>query len=123
MFTFLKAQIASLTASMVDYFCTVVGVELLHFHPVWASTVGTVMGGLTNFRMGRRWVFGAKDEKASIQMFRYGVVWLGYLLLTTLAMYLFTHFTHINYIIAKVSVSLFLGFFYNYPLQKKFVFA
>jgi putative flippase GtrA len=68
-------------------------------------------------------VFDARDEKASIQMVRYGFVWLGYLLLTTFSMYLITHFTNMNYIIAKVLVSLAMAVLYNYPLQKKYVFA
>jgi putative flippase GtrA len=122
MLTFLKAQIASFVASMVDYLCTIFCVEFLHFWVVWASGIGTVAGGLTNFSIGRRWVFSAREEKAVKQMFRYALVWMGYLMLTTFFVYLLTHYTTINYIAGKVMVSLMMAFFYNYPLQKRFVF-
>ncbi|MES2881420.1 MAG: GtrA family protein [Bacteroidota bacterium] len=122
MLTFLKAQVASLIASAVDYFCTIVLVEVFGFWPVWASSLGTFAGGVVNFSMSRRWVFSARDEKATLQMKRYLIVWVGYLLLTTLFVYLLTHSLQVNYIITKVCVSFLMGIFYNYPLQKKFVF-
>lgn len=122
MLIFLKAQVASLAASLVDYFCTIVLVEVFGLWAVWASSLGTFAGGIVNFSMSRRWVFSARDEKAILQMKRYIIVWVGYLLLTTLFVYLLTHSLQVNYIITKVCVSFIMGIFYNYPLQKKFVF-
>jgi putative flippase GtrA len=123
MLRFIKAQIASLVASLVDYGCTILCKEVFGFWVVWASGIGTVVGGLVNFNMGRRWVFSAREDRASRQMMRYAIVWMGYLMLTTLLVYLLTHYTTMNYIIGKVLVSLFMAFFYNYPLQKRFVFS
>ena len=123
MITFLKAQVASFVASMVDYLFTILGVEVFGFWYLWASGLGTVIGGITNFTIGRRWVFDAKEDPAPSQLLRYSLVWLGYFVLTTLGVYLFTHFLNINYIISKVAVSILMAIFYNYPLQKKFVFG
>lgn len=122
MITFAKAQIASLISSIIDYWCTVMAVELIGIWYVWASAIGTVIGGLTNFSLGRNWVFKRKKKQAHAQMLKYGIVWLGYLVLTTSGVYLLTHYTHLNYIFSKVFVSLFMAVSYNYPLQKKFVF-
>jgi putative flippase GtrA len=122
MFTFFKAQLASLTASIVDYCCTIIGTEILGFWYGWASAIGTIIGGLTNFSMGRRWAFRSIDNEIPVQMFRYILVWTGYLLLTTSGVFLLTHFWKINYLFSKLIVSLVLAVSYNYPLQKRFVF-
>jgi putative flippase GtrA len=120
--TFAKAQIASLIASIIDYWCTVMLVELVGFWYVWASAIGTVIGGITNFSLGRHWVFRRREKARHKQMIKYLIVWTGYLILTTSGIFLLTHYTHLNYVISKATVSLLMAVSYNYPLQKKFVF-
>ena len=122
MHTFAKAQIASFVASLIDYFITIFCVELLGFWYVAGSSTGTIMGGITNFSLGRHWVFRSGERERRIQLFRYFIVWLGYLKLATLGVYLLTHVGGFNYIISKITVTLFLAVAYNYPLQKRFVF-
>jgi putative flippase GtrA len=122
MYTFAKAQIASFVASMADYFITILGVEVFGFWYVAGSSIGTIIGGMTNFSLGRHWVFRGGERERRIQLVRYFLVWLGYLLLATSGVYLFTHFSGFNYIISKITVTLFLAIAYNYPLQKRFVF-
>ena len=123
MITFIKAQVASFVASTVDYCCTIMGVELFGVWYVWASGIGTVAGGFTNFSLSRRWVFNSREDAAQAQLIRYGMVWSGYLLLTTLGVYLCTHYLQVNYILSKLAVTTFMAIFYNYPLQKRFVFG
>lgn len=122
MYTFAKAQIASFAASMVDYFLTIICVELFGFWYLAGSGTGTIIGGLTNFSLGRRWVFRGGETERRIQLFRYCMVWLGYLLLVTFGVYLLTHLGGFNYLVSKITVTLFLAIAYNYPLQKRFVF-
>ena len=120
--TFAKAQIASLIASIIDYWCTVISVEIIGIWYVWASAIGTVIGGITNFSLGRNWVFRSRDKRRQSQMIKYIIVWTGDLILTTSGVFLLTHYTRLNYVISKVMVSLVMAISYNYPLQKKFVF-
>lgn len=122
MITFAKAQFASLVASVCDYLFTVICVELLGFWYLAGSSMGTIAGGLTNFSIGRRWVFKKQGTERDIQLIRYFLVWTGYLLLATFGVYLLTHFGKFPYIVSKLSVTLFLAVAYNYPLQKRFVF-
>lgn len=122
MITFAKAQLASLIASIVDYWCTIICVEFIGVWYVWASAIGTVAGGITNFSLGRNWVFKSREKTRGTQLFRYFVVWCGYLVLTTFGVFLLTHFVHVNYIVSKLLVSLVMAVSYNYPLQKRFVF-
>lgn len=122
MINFAKAQASSFLASMVDCAVTALTVEVLGFWYVVGSSLGTIMGGVTNFSLGRRWVFKGGERERHIQLFRYLLVWLGYLFLVTAGVYLLTHFGNFNYFVSKISVSLFLAIAYNYPLQKRFVF-
>jgi putative flippase GtrA len=122
MITFAKAQLASLIASIVDYWCTIIAVEIFGIWYVWASAIGTMIGGVTNFSLGRNWVFRNKEKTRQVQLLRYTMVWTGYLVLTTFGVFLLTHYAHVNYIISKATVSLLMAISYNYPLQKKFVF-
>jgi putative flippase GtrA len=121
--TFARAQIASLVASLVDFWVTIILKEWMGFWYVAASATGTTLGGVTNFVIGRQWVFKSFNRQAEIQLLRYILVWLGYLILTTSGVYLLTHYTPMTYLISKVIVSLFMAISYNYPLQKKFVFS
>ena len=122
MITFVKAQAASFIASMADYFITISCVELAGFWYVVGSSIGTIVGGVTNFSLGRHWVFRGGEAERNIQLLRYAVVWMGYLLLTTFGVYLLTHFGGFNYIVSKVMVTLFMAIAYSYPLQKRYVF-
>lgn len=122
MITFLKAQAASLTATVTDFVVTVLLKELLDVWYLAASVTGTITGGVVNFLMGRNWVFAAADGKKLKQAMRYLLVWNGNLLLNAGGVYTATHYAGMQYVVSKVLVSLVVGFTYNYFLQKKYVF-
>lgn len=122
MATFVKAQVASLSASIIDFLTTLVCTQVFHVWYVLGSVIGTTAGGIVNFMMGRNWVFGAKERNINLQIFKYIIVWVGNLLLTTAGVYLVTHYLHVNYILSKIIVSATVGTGYNFLMQKKFVF-
>lgn len=122
MFTFLRAQAASLVASGVDFMMTILAVELAGLWYVTGAVVGTVSGGVTHFSLGRTWVFQASDKTIPTQFLKYFMVWNGSLVLNASGVYVVTQYGGVNYIYSKVLVSLFVGFSYNYIIQKKYVF-
>jgi putative flippase GtrA len=122
MFTFLKAQAASLIASGVDFLVTILAVEFFGFWYVTGAVTGTISGGLTHFSLGRSWVFRASDKTIPTQFLKYFVVWNGSLLLNATGVYVVTHYGGVSYIFSKVVVSLIVGIFYNYFIQKRYVF-
>ncbi|THU34963.1 GtrA family protein [Niastella caeni] len=63
MITFLKANIASLAASLSDFLITVLLVQVCRTNVVMAAAAGTVTGGIINFLIGRHWVFQAGDTR------------------------------------------------------------
>lgn len=122
MLTFLKANISSSIASFFDYLVTIFLVSFFRVDVVIASGTGTVCGGILNFIIGRNWVFQAKGRKVHQQAVRYGIVWGGNLVLNTGGVYIFARLLKLHYLVSKLFVSFFVGFCYNYTLQKKYVF-
>ncbi|MBO9564946.1 MAG: GtrA family protein [Niastella sp.] len=123
MITFLKANMASLVASLSDFLMTVLLVQLCRADVVPAAVAGTITGGIVNFLIGRHWVFGAGDERAVRQLWKYALVWTGNLLLNTGGVYLLASCAGVHYAVSKVITSLLVALLYNYPLQKNFVFS
>ena len=122
MATFVKAQVASLSASIIDFLTTLVCTQVFHAWYLLGSVLGTTAGGIVNFMMGRNWVFESREQRMHIQVFKYILVWTGNLLLTTAGVFLVTHYLHVNYILSKIIVSCTVGTGYNFLMQKKFVF-
>jgi putative flippase GtrA len=123
MSTFVKAQASSIIATLFDFLTTIVCKEFFYFWYVIASLLGTIVGGTTNFALGRNWVFNRKEKKMPRQIVKYLIIWNGNLLLSTLGVFIVTHYLGLSYIISKIIVSVIVGISYNYLLQKKFVFA
>ena len=125
MLTFLKAQAAAIIGSLVDFLVYALLVQLTGNTPAMVSLAtaeGAVCGGVVNFLIIRTWVFNEGQNKKHVQVIRYILVWAGSILLNSSGMYLITYFTTINYAIARILVSVLVGVFYNYFLQKRFVF-
>ncbi len=122
MFTFLKAQASSLISTMVDFLVTVLLREVFQVWYLTASVTGTVCGGVTNFMLGRNWVFLSKEDEVEYQAVKYLIVWLGNLALNAGGTYVFTSVLGIEYWMSKILISLIVGIGYNYVLQKFFVF-
>jgi putative flippase GtrA len=122
MLTFLKAQAASITATAVDFFTTIMLVEVFGWGYVLATICGTVAGAITHFLMSRHWVFEASDGKIHSQGLKYFLVWIVYLFLSTGSIFLITNYLGVNYILSKVFVASIMSISYNYLLHKKFVF-
>jgi putative flippase GtrA len=124
MATFVKAQASSFIASLIDFLTTIVCKEFFYLWYVVASLIGTIVGGIANFVLGRVWVFKKPKEKTvPVQALKYVLVWGGNVALNTGGVFVVTHFLKFDYKISKVVVSFVVGITYNYFLQKKFVFA
>jgi len=120
--TFLKANAASLTASFCDYLVTIIFKQFLRLDEVLASILGTIVGGVVNFLIGRHWVFRSVNSPSFQQGKRYLLTWTGNLILNALGVYLLTKHGGVHYIIAKVATSITVAVAYNYPIQKNYVF-
>jgi len=122
MYTFLKANISSILASLGDYCITVVTVVFFRMPVMTATITGTTGGAALNFFMGRYWVFMKRQDSSYTQAGRYLQVWCGNLVLNTAGVYVLAQLAGVHYLLAKIAVSILVAVCYNYPLQKNYVF-
>ena len=118
----LKAQVASAAGTAIDFLTTIVCVEYFHSWYLLATALGNAAGGITNFYLGRHFVFNESRQRARPQGIRYFIVWLSSMLLNAAGVYVFTQLLHTNYLYSKVLVSLVVGIGFNYFMQLHFVF-
>lgn len=109
-------------ATVVDFLVTIGCVEGLHAWYLLATVLGNTAGGITNFYLGRHFVFHAAGPGHPAQAGRYVLVWAGSMLLNAAGVFLFTHALGVNYLYSKIVVSLVVGLGFNYLLQRYFVF-
>lgn len=103
----------------------IVTIGLVELFGVWygaASIIGNVSGAVTNFMIGRLWVFEARHKSSVQQAWKYALVWAGYVTINFLLLILVKDIFNVNYKYAKVLVAVVVGVTYNYMLQRKFVF-
>jgi putative flippase GtrA len=122
-YTYLKSQAAAVTGSVADYATTILLVEFFHIQYVLSSFFGNVMGGTLLFLLNRRWVFKAESGNIHGQMVKFLLVFAGNIILSAAGIYLLTKCLHLNYLISKTLISVFLGLTYNFFMQKKIVFS
>lgn len=123
MILFLKAQLNSILSTLVDFMVMILLVEIFSIWYIAAVVAGAIAGAVTNFILGRVWVFHSESENVKVQVLKYSLVWTGSLLLNLSGIYFFTDILKIKYIISKIIVSVIVGFTFNYFLQKRFVFS
>lgn len=127
--TFLKAQASSLLATAVDFGVTVLLANLFGFYYVYATFIGAVSGGCVNCAVNYKWTFRCRDTKKSHVALKYMLVWAGSIALNTYGTYLLTEALVAGagaggniYIVAKMAVAILVACFWNYLLQRCFVF-
>lgn len=119
---FLTAQFAAFIGTAIDFGVVIFLTEIIGTWYVISNAIGAAFGAITNFFLGRNWVFNSTNNKIANQAFRYFLVATGSMILNTLGVYLLTEFTALNYIYSKIIVAILIAFTFNFLLQKYFVF-
>src|SRR5689334_7100865 len=119
---FSKAQVAALAATVADFGTLTLWTEVLKGFYGAGVALGAASGAIVNFFLNRHWSFRATHQKVHTQMLRYALVSAGSLLLNTFGVVFVTEKFGVHYLISKIIVSLSVGFFYNYPLHRYFVY-
>jgi putative flippase GtrA len=122
MITFLKVQAASICGSLVDFLVTIILVDIFHYWYLTGNVAGNICGAVIQFLISRDWAFRKAKNSILSQGLKFILVWIGNLLLSAGAVYFFTRFIGLNYLLSKLIVSAMLGLSYQYLLMKKFVF-
>jgi putative flippase GtrA len=119
----IRHQAGAMVATAVDYSVMITVVSLAGAAPWLGTAFGAGCGGIVNFLLGRRWIFRATDDRSAPQAGRYAVVSFGSLLLNTAGMHAFAGIVHVHYVAVRVAVSLAVSLFWNFPMQRTFVFG
>jgi putative flippase GtrA len=119
---FSRSQVTSFVATLFDYGVLFSLSELLHVYYVIAVACGALSGAISNFFLNRHWSFEATHRDPKGQALRYSIVSGGSLCLNTGGVYMVTEHLHIHYAISVAIVGLLVGFLFNFPLQRHFVF-
>ncbi|OFZ04073.1 MAG: hypothetical protein A2070_03905 [Bdellovibrionales bacterium GWC1_52_8] len=120
--TFSRSQVSSAMATIADWGLLFTLVEVFKVWYVLATALGACVGGLTNFLVNRNWSFEAKHGALHGQALRYVLISAGSMGLNTAGVWLVTDIFGIHYSISVVGVSLIVGFFFNFPMQRYYVF-
>lgn len=122
MITYIKANVAAIVASLLDFLLFFLLVHTGWMEVAPATVTGMVCGGALAFAMGRNWVFGAREGAPAGQVIRYILVWTGNIALSTALVNWLVKGLDVQYMVARVSVSIVMGLTYSYFLQRWFVF-
>lgn len=106
----------------MDFGSLVFCVEVLHVWYVAATAIGAFLGAITNFWLGRHWSFEAHAGRVRGQAGRYALVSLGSLLLNSGGVFVLTDYGHFPYPVSKAITALVVGFVFNFPLHRGYVF-
>ena len=120
--TFSRSQIAAGFATAADYAVLFGLTEIFHLWYVASVAVGAFVGAGSNFIINRNWSFKAGGRRWHGQAFRYALVSGISLILNTYGVFAVTEYLGIHYAVSVLTVGLAVGIFYNYPLQRFFVF-
>jgi putative flippase GtrA len=119
---FVRANLASTIASGVEY-VLVTGLVLAHAHYLYAATAGAATGAIIDFSLKRHWAFD-RASKAAVHRegLRYLVVSVASLALNVALSYALVDGLHLPAVPGVIAASLVVGFSWNYPLHRLYVF-
>lgn len=119
----LRHQASSIVATAVDFGVMIALKELTGLSPAIATVFGASCGAAANFTLGRFWTFEATHARPHGQAVRYLVVSAASLGWNAGGEWVFTAKLGLQYVLARAIVSVAVSLFWNYPLQRFFVFT
>lgn len=119
---FVRAQISSAIATFVDWVLMLALMTGGVGYPI-AVAAGHVAGAITDFTVKKYWAFGAQGGPMERQAGRYLVAWLGSLAINEGLAWLAIERFSMPARPAVIVISAVVGFVWNYPMHRYFVFG
>ena len=121
----LKHQTGAVISTAVDFAVMWLLVESHTLSPVMATAAGAFCGAVTNFWLGRRWIFARGPGTMALgnQVARYLLVSGVSLTWNTLGEALLYRGLGLQYVLARIIVAVFVSVAWNYPMHRWFVFG
>ena len=121
--TFLRHQAGAIFVTALDFSVMTVVVTQLGGSAVLGTVVGATIGGVTNFILGRRWIFAATVSSARHQAVRYTAVSGASLVLNATGEYFLHDRLGLQFQVARALVAVVVSIAWNFPMHRYFVFA
>ena len=124
------AQLSAWLASAGDFLVTISLVKFGGLFYLYATFIGSVVGGVTNCVINYGWVFHADGCKKVHVAVKYLIVWGMRIMLTTREWVtgmgwmerLPAYYADNMFIVSKMLVAVTVAFFWNYSMQRTFVY-
>jgi putative flippase GtrA len=120
--TFGRHQAGSIIATCIDFGTMSLLVSGLGMSAALATAIGAFLGGVSNFLLGRHWIFSAKHEHVGGQAGRYAFVSGASLGFNAGGEYVLHDLLGIQYLLARVIIATVVSVFWNFPVQRAFVY-
>lgn len=120
--SFLRSQVVSLTATSADFSFALMLNHFLDVYYVTATSLGSLFGAVISFTLGRNWVFLNRQGKLRKQVFRFFVINLFSIFANTTGVFFFKENFNITFALSRVMAAVFVGIFFNYFMNRYFVF-
>jgi putative flippase GtrA len=120
--TFFRSQVVSLTATSVDFIVSILLNEILNIYYVTSTILGAICGAITSFTLGRNWAFLNRHGKIRKQAFRFIIISTFSVFANTTGVFFFKESFDISFIASRVIVAILIGVFFNFFMNRYFVF-
>ncbi len=127
---FCKAQVSSVIATMTDFGITALLFQFFGIYYVCSTFVGSVTGGIVNCVINHKWTFKGNNSSTRSVAFRYLIVWLGSIVLNTVGTAAGVRLVSQletagldTLMIVKAVVAVVVAVFWNFLMQKFFVYS
>ena len=127
---FLKAQTSSIVSTVIDFVVTTILIKYAGIWYVISNTLGAISGGSFNCIVNYNWAFKGTEQRKRTIFYRYVFVWLCSIFLNTTGVTLVANILshdgtpkELNTVmISKIIVAMAVAFFWNFPMQKRYVY-
>ncbi len=120
--TFARHQAGAVFVTALDFAVMSVFVEKLGTSAVIGTIAGASVGGVTNFVLGRKWIFTASDGHAGHQALRYTLVSGASLVWNATGEYLLHDRLGLQFQLARAIIAVLVSVAWNFPMQRAYVF-
>lgn len=117
-----RHQLGAIVSTLVDFATMILVVELLGLSPLIGTAIGAPCGAVSNFALGRAWVFKGHSGSASSQALRYALVSAASAGWNTLGEHAMHDAAKVEYVLARGIVAVAVSLLWNFPMQRHFVF-
>ncbi|MEY3421103.1 MAG: hypothetical protein RIR48_1392 [Bacteroidota bacterium] len=119
---FIRAQLASLGATTLDFASSLILYHFLSVYYVTATTLGSFLGAIANFVLSRNWVFLNRHGHIRKQIIRFLIINTFSIFANTTGVFFFKENFEISFLISRIIVAVLIGIFFNFFMNRYFVF-